>query len=88
MHLAGVKSGEFSNSHRSLKAAESSESRGHPWGFRRAKSCWILHAAFRDACAAGGGGIFSLSKSGNGESHDKSYISSFSLAAASRISFH
>ena len=30
--FVGVKSGGISNKRRSLKAAEPSESRGHPWG--------------------------------------------------------
>lgn len=35
--FVGVKSGEISNKRRSLKAAESSESRGHPWGDMQGK---------------------------------------------------
>ena len=73
--FVGEKSSEISNKRRSLKAADSSESRGHPRGFCGAKSCWILRAGFCDACAAGGGGIFRMSKSGWGGSQVKSYIS-------------
>ena len=80
--FVGEKSSEISNKRRSLKAADSSESRGHPRGFCGAKSCWILRAGFCDACAAGKAGHSDCQRA-LGESQVKSYISrGFMLAAA------
>lgn len=52
-HLAGVKSGEMSNSHRSPKAADLSESRGYPWGCLQGGKLLDFARGFCDASRGG-----------------------------------
>ncbi len=52
VHLAGIKSGEISNSRRSLKAAGLSKSRDNPWGVSQGRKLLDFTRGFCDS--AGG----------------------------------
>lgn len=49
VHLAGIKSGEISNSRGSLKAAGLSKSRGHPLGVSQGRKLLDFTRGFCDA---------------------------------------